>query len=168
MIRRVLLYPDRRLETPAAPLSSFDGETRALAADMLETMSAESGIGLAATQIGIGKRILVTAPFEGQRDDPLILANPEIRERSGEAIFEEGCLSIPGIRAKVVRAARVVVDGRDETGAALQVRAEGLFAACLQHEIDHLDGVLFVRRLSRLRRARALAKYRKLRALEAA
>ena len=167
MIRRVLLYPDRRLEMPAHPLSSFDDETRVLAADMLETMVAEGGIGLAATQIGIDKRIIVTAAFEGQHETPLILANPEIRDQSGEATTEEGCLSLPGVRANVKRAARVVVAGRDETGAPLTIRAEGLFAACLQHEIDHLDGVLFVRRLSRLRRARALAKYRKLRALEA-
>ena len=167
MIRRVLLYPDRRLEMPADPLSSFDDETRALAADMLETMVAEGGIGLAATQIGIDKRIIVTAPFEGQHETPLILVNPEIRDQSGEATNEEGCLSLPGVRANVKRAARVTVVGRDETGAPLTIRAEGLFAACLQHEIDHLDGVLFVRRLSRLRRARALAKYRKLRALEA-
>ena len=152
----------------ATPLSIFDDEIRVLAADMLETMVAEGGIGLAATQIGIDKRIIVTAPFEGQHETPLILVNPEIRDQSGETTTEEGCLSLPGVRANVKRAARVVVVGRDETGAPLTIRAEGLFAVCLQHEIDHLDGVLFVRSLSRLRFALALAKYRKLRARETA
>lgn len=156
----ILRYPDPRLHKVAAKVERVDERIRKLIKDMAETMYAAPGVGLAATQVDVHKRIIVVDVSES-RDRLHVLINPEILEASGDADCEEGCLSLPGIYEKVRRAQRIKVRALDAEGADYQLDAEGLLAVCVQHEIDHLEGKVFVEYLSRLKQGRILAKLRK-------
>jgi peptide deformylase len=156
----VLKYPDPRLHKVAAPVPRVDDQVRALVKDMAETMYAAPGIGLAATQVDVHLRIIVIDISE-TRDQLRTFINPEIVEQSGEAEWEEGCLSVPGIYEKVIRAQRVKVRALNANGDAFTLEAEDLLAICIQHEMDHLEGRVFVERLSRLKQRRILSKLRK-------
>ena len=142
-------YPDPVLKRKAAPVTTFDTELRQLAGDMLDTMYAAPGVGLAAPQVGVSRRLIVLdcSPKEGERQ-PLVAVNPEIIASEGECCEEEGCLSVPEYYAKVTRSEQVRVRFQDLEGVSRELEASGLWAICFQHEIDHLDGVLFVDRLS--------------------
>jgi peptide deformylase len=156
----ILEFPDPRLRTRAQPVEHVDAELRKLIDDMFETMYAAPGIGLAATQVNVHKRVLVIDISE-TRDQPLALINPEIIERQGVEETEEGCLSVPGIYDKVTRAERIRVRALDRNGKSVELDADGLLAVCIQHEIDHLDGKLFVDYLSELKRTRIRKKLEK-------
>jgi peptide deformylase len=156
----ILRFPDPRLKTVAAPIEKVDDSIRALARDMAETMYEAPGIGLAATQVDVHKRLIVIDASE-TRDELLVLINPELLESSGVQVCEEGCLSVPGIYDKVERAERVVVRYLDPAGKTQKVDASGLLAVCLQHEIEHLDGKVFVEHLSLLKQMRIKAKLAK-------
>lgn len=160
--RRILTIGDPRLEERAVPVERVDEEVRALVADLLETMRAERGIGLAATQIGEMRRVIVIDPRpvepEGSREMALI--NPEIVAYDGSCVYEEGCLSVPGTYADVRRPERVRVRWLDPDGTERSEEFRGMMARVVQHEIDHLEGVLFVQRLSPLRRAMVLKRLR--------
>jgi peptide deformylase len=159
----ILEYPDPRLRTRAAAIEVVDDGVRRLADDLLETMYASKGVGLAATQVDVHRRLLVVDASD-QRDRPLILINPEITARGPPAICEEGCLSLPGIYANVQRAQTIRVRALDRDGRPFEMDAEGLAAVCIQHEMDHLEGRLFVDYLSELKRQlirRRLAKERR-------
>ena len=152
-IRPVRIYGDPVLREKALEVGAVDDALRALIADMRDTMQAYHGVGLAANQVGVLLRVLVVdVPLEDERREQLAIVNPVIVSRSGSESGEEGCLSIPGIYDDVTRAARVTVRGLDEQGAPLALEAEGYLARALQHEVDHLDGVLFTDRLSLLKR----------------
>ncbi len=159
-IREILHYPDERLRTRAAPVERVDDGIRTLAADMLETMYAAPGIGLAATQIDVHLRVIVIDVSE-DRSAPLVLINPEIVRAEGRQVQDEGCLSVPGIYEPVERAARITVRTLDLEGKPREIEAEGLLAVCIQHEMDHLEGKLFVDYLSQLKRQRIRKKLRK-------
>ena len=168
-IRTILEYPDQRLRTRARPVTHFDAELRRLVDDMFESMYAAPGIGLAATQVDVHKRVLVIDISEG-RNEPLVFINPEILTREGEAQTEEGCLSVPGIFDEVKRASKIRVRFQDCAGAVFEQDYEGMLAVCIQHEMDHLEGKLFVDYLSDLKRQRIrkkLEKERKQRATRA-
>jgi peptide deformylase len=154
------MYPDRRLHTVAKPVERVNDEIRHLIKDMAETMYAAPGVGLAATQVDVHLRIIVvdTSPT---RDELLVLINPQLIEATGEADFEEGCLSVPGIYEKLKRAQNIRVRALGMDGAPYELAAEGLKAVCIQHEMDHLDGKVFVEKLSRLKQSRILAKFKK-------
>ena len=156
----ILHYPDPRLHKVAAPVTIVDDRIRQLVKDMAETMYAAPGIGLAATQVDVHQRVLIIDISE-TRDQLQTFINPEILERSGEAETEEGCLSVPGIYDKVTRAERVKVQALNTQGEIFTLEAEGLLAVCIQHEIDHLDGKVFVEYLSRLKQQRIAAKLKK-------
>jgi peptide deformylase len=157
----ILEFPDPRLRTRAAPVTAVDESVRKLIDDMLETMYAAPGIGLAATQVNVHKRVLV-ADVSQEQDQPLAFVNPEIIEREGKTEAEEGCLSVPGIFDKLnARSARVVVRALDRDGKPFEMEAEGLLAVCIQHEMDHLEGKLFVDYLSELKRTRIRKKLEK-------
>ncbi len=156
----ILRYPDPRLHEKAAPVQAVTDEIRELATNMAETMYAAPGIGLAATQVNVRKRVVVIDISEN-RDGLLTLINPEIVAHSGLQEYEEGCLSVPGIYDKVVRAERVTVQALNLAGERFSIDADGLLAVCLQHEIDHLDGKVFVEYLSRLKQNRIKAKLQK-------
>jgi peptide deformylase len=156
----ILEFPDPRLRTRAAPVETFDAELGQLIDDMLATMYAAPGIGLAATQVNVHQRIIVIDVSE-QKDQPLVLINPEILARDGVELTEEGCLSVPQVFEEVERAARVRVRARDRDGAVFERDFDGLLAVCVQHEMDHLDGKLFVDYLSSLRRERIRRKLEK-------
>ena len=163
MILKILKYPEPVLSEPDEPVSEFDDELRKLVADMFETTYASKGIGLAAPQVGVSKRLTVIDLSLGQ--DPkqkLVLANPEIIFRDGKAYEEEGCLSFPDIREKVVRAAKVRIRAQDENGKWFEMDGDDLLSRCMQHEIDHVDGMLFIFRMSALKRDLNLRKIRKL------
>ena len=149
----VLKYPDSRLRIRAEPVTEVDAEIQALIADMLETMYDAPGIGLAATQVNVHKRVLVIDISEG-RDQPLCLINPEILSAEGDVSYEEGCLSVPGIFESVTRSEHIKVKALDENGKPAELNVEGLLAICIQHEMDHLEGKLFVDYLSDLKRDR--------------
>lgn len=150
----ILRYPDPRLHTVARPVASVDDRIRQLVADMLETMYAAEGVGLAATQVDVHERLIVMDTSE-QHDQPLVLVNPEILSRSDEmALNEEGCLSVPQTYDRVERHARVTVRALDRDGQPFELQAEGLTAVCVQHEMDHLVGRVFVEYLSLLKRDR--------------
>ena len=153
----ILEYPDPRLRTVARPVESVDPELRRLIDDMLDTMYEASGIGLAATQVDVHRRLLVLDVSES-RDQGRVLVNPEILERGGEQRCEEGCLSVPEVQAEVTRAEWVKVRALDREGNAFEHEAHGLEAVCIQHEIDHLDGKLFVDYLSPIKRERLRKK----------
>ena len=156
----ILEYPDPRLKKVAAAVTAFTPDVVRLVRDMAETMYAAPGVGLAATQVDVHKRIIVIDISEA-KDDLLVLVNPEIVAAEGEAECEEGCLSVPGYYDKVTRAARITVRARNERGEPIERTAEGLLAVCIQHEMDHLIGKMFVDYLSPLKRARLAAKQRK-------
>jgi peptide deformylase len=168
-IRTILEFPDQRLRTRARPVTQFDAELGQLIDDMFETMYAAPGIGLAATQVDVHKRVLVIDVSEA-RNEPLVFINPEILAREGVAETEEGCLSVPGIFDQVKRAAKVRVRSQDRTGAVVERDLDDVLAVCIQHEMDHLEGKLFVDYLSDLKRQRIrkkLEKERKSRATRA-
>ena len=156
----ILEYPDPRLKKVAGPVTAFTPDVIRLVRDMAETMYAAPGIGLAATQVDVHKRIIVI-DVSSVRDDLVVLVNPEIIASSGEVECEEGCLSVPGYYDKVVRAARVTVRARDAHGAPFERTVEDMLAVCVQHEMDHLVGRMFVDYLSPLKRARIKHKQRK-------
>jgi peptide deformylase len=156
----ILVYPDDRLHTVAAPVAQVDDKIRRLIKDMAETMYAAPGIGLAATQVNVHQRLLII-DISDTHDDLRVFINPEIIARSGEAECEEGCLSVPGVFEMVRRSERVTVRALDARGQPFTLDAEGLLAVCVQHEIDHLDGKVFVEYLSRLKRNRISSKLEK-------
>lgn len=160
----ILTAPDRRLKKISQPVAVVDDNIRVLLDDMAETMYAAPGIGLAAPQVGVLRRIIVVDVAHFQEDgekSPIFIINPEIVVQEGELVWEEGCLSVPEHTAEVTRAANIRVTGLDRDGRAITIDAEGLLAVCLQHEIDHLSGVLFIDRVSTLRRAIILQKLKK-------
>ncbi len=160
--REILIIGDPLLSRRADPVERIDAEIVRLAQDMVETVHAAPGIGLAAPQVGVGKRVIVVDLSVGEDEDQLhVLVNPEIVAAEGEDICEEGCLSVPDIREKVLRPRRVKVRGLDIEGRTVEIEGEDLLARALCHEIDHLDGVLFVDRLSSLKRALIKKKLRK-------
>ncbi len=159
-ILEVLRFPDERLRTVAEPVEKVDAEIKQLVDDMFETMRDENGIGLAASQINVHKRVVVMDVSEEQ-NEPRVFINPEIVEKRGNTISEEGCLSVPGNYAKVDRAEWVKVQALDSDGNPFELEAEGLLAICIQHELDHLKGVLFVDYLSPLKRQRIRKKLEK-------
>ena len=161
----ILHYPDPRLRKPALPVETVDNRIRTLVDDMLETMYAAPGIGLAATQVNVQKRIVVMDVSE-QKNQPLAFINPTLLEREGENESEEGCLSVPGFYETVCRAERVRVSALDRDGEPFEIDASGLLAVCIQHEMDHLDGKLFVDYLSALKRDRIRKKLEKQARLE--
>lgn len=163
MILKIVKYPEPVLSQPGEPVTEFDDNLRQLVADMFETMYAAQGIGLAAPQVGVSKRLTIIDLSMGK--DPaakLVLINPEIIFSEGKLYEEEGCLSFPDIREKIVRAARVRIRAQDENGKWFEMDGEELMSRCMQHEIDHLDGILFVFRMSALKRSLNLRKIKKL------
>jgi peptide deformylase len=163
MIREIVKFPDPILQRPTQKVAEFNQELRTLAADMFESMYKAQGIGLAAPQIGVGKRITVIDLSNKQNpDEKIVLVNPEIVHKEGKQVEEEGCLSLPDIRDKVSRAAKVKVKAQDLDGKSIELEGSELLARCFQHEIDHLDGILFPWRLSALKRDLILRKIRKL------
>jgi peptide deformylase len=149
MRREILVYPDPFLARKALPVAAVDDRVRALIRDMFETMYAAEGVGLAATQVGVGKRVIVidVSPVD-ETIAPVAVVNPEIVERKGAVTGVEGCLSVPGVQGEVCRAETVEVRGKDEEGRPVRILAAGILSRALQHEIDHLDGVLFIDRVS--------------------
>ena len=156
----ILRYPDPRLHTHAQAVESVTDDIRQLVADMAETMYEAPGIGLAATQVNVHRRVVVIDVSEDQ-SALMALINPEILERAGEQVCEEGCLSVPGVYEKVARAERVRVRALNEKGEPFELDVEGLLAVCIQHEIDHLDGKVFVEYLSALKLSRIKGKLAK-------
>ena len=156
----ILRYPDPRLEKVAKPVTRFDDAIRQLVRDMAETMYSAPGIGLAATQVDVHVRVIVLDVSDA-RDQLLVLINPEILALEGEQECEEGCLSVPGVYDVVKRAEKVKVRALDGEGRPFELAAEGLLAVCIQHEMDHLEGKVFVEHLSRLKQARIRAKLQK-------
>ncbi len=156
-LRTILEYPDPRLRKRAQPVTRFDAALEALAADLLETMYAAPGIGLAATQIDVHQRVIVI-DLSAEHDEPLVLVNPQILTRDGTASTEEGCLSVPGIFDEIARAAKIRVRFQDVRGEFLERDCEEILAVCIQHEMDHLEGKLFVDYLSDLKRERIRKK----------
>lgn len=153
----VLRFPDERLRTVAKDVIEIDDKIKTLVKDMFETMREERGIGLAATQVNVHKRVIVMDVSDDQ-SDPKVFINPEVISRRGKKINEEGCLSVPNNYAKVERAEEITVKALDENGEEFQLSADGLLAVCIQHEMDHLLGKLFVDYLSPLKRQRIKAK----------
>ena len=164
MVRKIVKYGDPVLENPGDPVTEFDTpELRELVADMWETMYAAKGVGLAGPQIGVSKRISVIDISVGENEEQkLVIINPEIVDRKGSQTGEQGCLSIPGFREPVTRAAKVRVRARNVTGETIEIDGENLLARALEHEIDHLDGILFLNHLSTLKRDMIRRKIRKL------
>ena len=160
MILDILEYPDARLRKIAAPVPVVTAEIRKLVRDMAETMYAAAGVGLAATQVDVHRRVIVI-DASAARDDLKVFINPELVSAEGEADCEEGCLSVPGYYDKVRRAARITVRALDERGEPFELSADGMLAVCVQHEMDHLVGKMFVDYLSPLKRARLATKTRK-------
>lgn len=157
----ILHYPDQRLHTVASPVKEVNAEIRKLIDDMAQTMYAAPGIGLAATQVNVHKRVIVVDISESH-DKLMVLINPRIIALDGAGEREEGCLSVPGIYEKVTRAERVTVEALDRNGKSFTLHADGLLAVCIQHEIDHLEGKVFVEHLSRLKQTRIKIKLQKL------
>jgi peptide deformylase len=153
----ILEYPDPRLRVHAQPVTKVDAEIGQLVDDLLETMYAAPGIGLAATQVDVHKRVLVI-DISTEHNDPYCLVNPEIVQREGTATYEEGCLSVPEYYESVERSERISVRALNRQGEPIEFEAEGLLAVCIQHEIDHLDGKLFVDYISELKRQRIKKK----------
>jgi len=156
----ILEFPDPRLRTRASPVESVDDGLRSLIDDLFETMYEAPGIGLAATQVNVHKRVLV-ADVSADKSEPFALINPVILEKDGVTATEEGCLSVPGYYEEVERAEHIRVKYTDRNGDDVEMEAEGLLAVCIQHEIDHLDGKLFVDYLSQLKRTRIRKKLEK-------
>ncbi|AUH52779.1 peptide deformylase [Chromobacterium sp. ATCC 53434] len=156
----ILHYPDERLHTVAKPVEVFDAALQQQIDDMFETMYEAKGIGLAATQVDYHYRLVVMDISE-ERDERRVFINPEIVEKDGETVYEEGCLSVPGIYDKVTRAEHVRVKALGRDGKPYELEADGLLAICIQHEIDHLNGVVFVERLSQMKQQRIKTKLKK-------
>jgi peptide deformylase len=159
-LRNILHYPDPRLRQVAKPVENIDADVRTLVDDMAETMYAAPGIGLAAVQINVARRVVVIDVSE-TRDGLQVFINPEIVERDGKQVYEEGCLSVPGVFDEVERARHIRVRALDREGRPFELEADGLLATCIQHEIDHLDGKVFVDYLSRLKQSRIRKKLEK-------
>ena len=157
---KILEFPDPRLRTKATPVETVDDELRRLIGDMFETMYEAPGIGLAATQVDVHKRLLV-ADVSPDKSEPHVLINPEILEKDGITVTDEGCLSVPGYYEEVERAQHIRVRFLDRDGEAREMEAEGLLAVCIQHEMDHLEGKLFVDYLSESKRQRIRKKLEK-------
>jgi peptide deformylase len=165
-IHEVVKWPDPVLARPGEPVTVFDAKLKKLVDEMFESMYAAQGIGLAAPQISISQRLtVIDVSFKKNPEEKLVLINPEIIEREGKQLEEEGCLSLPEIREKVHRAAKVKVRAQDVNGDWFEVEGEELLARAMQHEIDHLDGILFIDRLSRLKRDLVIRKIKKLQKL---
>jgi peptide deformylase len=163
MILKIRKYPDPVLSLPGEPVTEFNAELRRLIADMYETTYASQGVGLAAPQVGVSKRLTTIDLSMGKEPkDKLVLINPEIISSEGKLYEEEGCLSFPDISEKVVRAAKVRIRAQDEHGKWFEMDGEDLLSRCFQHEIDHVDGMLFIFRMSALKRDLTLRKIRKL------
>ena len=163
MIREIVKYPDPVLQRPAEPVTVFDKELQTLVADMFESMYAAKGIGLAAPQIAVSRQItVIDLSFQKNPEEKIVLINPEIVLREGRQYEEEGCLSLPDIREKVSRAAKVKVRAQDEHGAWVEHEGEELLSRAFQHEIDHLHGILFFSRVSALKRDLLMRRIRKL------
>ena len=163
MILKIVKFPEPVLSQPGEPVTDFNAELRRLVADMFETTYASQGIGLAAPQVGVSKRLAVVDLSLGKEpNDKIVLINPEIISRDGKLYEEEGCLSFPEIREKVTRAAKVRIRAQNEHGKWFEMDAEDLLARCFQHEIDHVDGMLFIFRMSALKRDLNLRKIRKM------
>jgi peptide deformylase len=156
----IIKYPDPRLNKVAEAVMEVDQQVRRLVDDMAQTMYAAPGVGLAATQVDVHKRLIIIDISE-DKDQLLVLINPEILESSGEVECEEGCLSVPGVYESVVRAGQVRVAAIDANGDPFELEASGLLAVCIQHEMDHLKGIVFVEYLSRLKQGRIARKMRK-------
>ncbi|WP_373740939.1 peptide deformylase [Neisseria sp.] len=156
----ILKYPDERLHTVAKPVEAVDERIKTLVADMFETMYEARGIGLAATQVDVHERVVVMDLTE-DRSEPRVFINPVITHKDGETTYEEGCLSVPGIYDTVTRAERVTVEALDENGEKFTLEADGLLAICIQHELDHLMGKVFVEYLSQLKQNRIKTKLKK-------
>ena len=162
-IHEVVKYPDPVLAKRGEEVTVFDADLKKLVGEMFESMYAAQGIGLAAPQINISKRItVIDVSFKKNPKDKIVLINPEIIDRTGKQLEEEGCLSLPDIREKVQRAEWVKVKALDENGTPFEIEGTELLGRCMQHEIDHLDGILFIDRLSRLKRELVLRKIKKL------
>ncbi|KAB2896780.1 MAG: peptide deformylase [Dokdonella sp.] len=153
----ILEFPDPRLRTKAQPVTVFDAALKQLVADMFETMYAAPGVGLAATQVNVHRQLLIMDMSE-DKSDPHVLINPRLLDQGGEQVFQEGCLSFPGIYADVERALRVKVAAQDVDGKPFELEVEGPLAVCVQHEMDHLQGKVFVDYLSPLKRSMLLKK----------
>jgi peptide deformylase len=163
MIREIVKYPDPVLQRPAEPVTEFDKKLRALIDDMFESMYAAKGIGLAAPQIGVSKQLtVIDLSFQKTPEDKIVLINPEITFREGRQYEEEGCLSLPDIREKVSRSAKVRVRAQNEHGEWVEREGEELLSRAFQHEIDHLHGILFFSRVSSLKRELLLRRIRKM------
>ena len=163
-LRPVLQFPDSRLQQRSLEIAAIDDAIRELARDMCEVMYDEPGIGLAAPQVACPVRLIVVDTEwteEGAERNPLVLVNPELSEHEGRILWKEGCLSVPDFEAEVERAERVLLRARDLDDKPVEIRAEGLQAVCFQHEVDHLDGILFIDRISRLKRSRYVTRRRK-------
>lgn len=156
----ILTLPDKRLKTIAKPVDEFDTSLQTFVDDMFETMYKAPGIGLAATQVNVHKQIVVIDVSE-DKDQPLCLINPKIISEQGQQIYEEGCLSVPNIYANVKRAESIVVSAQNTQGETFELAAEGLLSVCIQHEIDHLKGIVFLDHLSPLKKKMALKKLAK-------
>ncbi|GAC17104.1 peptide deformylase [Paraglaciecola arctica] len=156
----VLRFPDERLRTVAKKIENVDKSITGLISDMFDTMREENGIGLAATQVNVHKRLVVMDVSENQ-DNPMVFINPEISHKEGKTISEEGCLSVPNNYAQVERAEKITVSALDKAGEPFTLEADGLLAICIQHELDHLKGKLFVDYLSPLKRQRIKTKLEK-------
>ena len=156
----ILQYPDPRLRLRAAPVATVDAGVRELIDDMAETMYQAPGIGLAAIQVGVAKRVVVI-DISQARNELKAFVNPEIVAREGDAVMDEGCLSVPGVYEPVARAQKIRVRALDRDGQPFELEADGLLAVCIQHEIDHLDGKVFVDYLSRLKQQRIRKKLEK-------
>jgi peptide deformylase len=159
-ILNILHYPDERLHTVAQPITEFDAALQRQIDDMAQTMYEAPGIGLAATQVDYHRRLVVIDISE-TKDELLVLINPQIIEMNGITTYEEGCLSVPGIYEEVQRAEQIKVKALDRNGKPIELAADGLLAICIQHEIDHLDGKVFVEKLSRLKLNRIMQKLKK-------
>ena len=159
-ILEILQYPDPRLTTPAQRVERIDASTRKLVLDMTETMYAAPGVGLAATQVDVHQQIIIIDASE-DRSDLRVFINPEITRREGVAVNQEGCLSVAGVYDNVERSESVTVTALDRSGARFTLNASGMLAACIQHEMDHLQGKVFVERLSELKQNRIRAKLKK-------
>ena len=153
----ILHYPDPRLHQSATPVTEFTAQLKQLAEDMTETMYAAPGVGLAAPQVNVHKRLVVIDVSE-DKNALMVLVNPQILAQEGTQEYEEGCLSVPGVYSKITRAARVRVQAQNLDGEPFEIEADGLLAVCLQHEIDHLDGKVFVDYLSQLKQNRIRTK----------
>src|SRR3954471_12227175 len=159
-ILEILQYPDQRLTVPAERVEKIDAATRKLIEDMIETMYAAPGVGLAASQVDVHKQIVVIDVSE-DRSDLRVFINPEVTRREGMAVNQEGCLSLPGIYDNVERAESVTVTALDRNGSRFTLNASGMLATCIQHEIDHLHGKIFIDHLSELKQNRVRAKLKK-------